>query len=141
MPPRLTRQAVRPPVQSISVIGKRLASRSFTNQRGGTDGHTAGRDILGDDRVGADDTAPPEGQPEGGWYPEQCLTREEVLNGYLAEGAYAGFEEDIKGTIAPGMLADFIVISDDIRTIPPAALLNLEVEQTYVGGRLVYDGR
>ncbi len=80
----------------------------------------------------------PEGQPEGGWYPEQCLTREEVLNGYLTEGAYAAFEEDIKGKIAPGMLADFIVISDDIRTIPSADLLGIEVEQTYVGGTLVY---
>jgi predicted amidohydrolase YtcJ len=80
----------------------------------------------------------PDGQPEGGWYPEQCLTREEVLNGYLTEGAYAAFEEDIKGKIAPGMLADFIVISDDIRTIPSEGLLRIEVEQTYVGGKLVY---
>jgi predicted amidohydrolase YtcJ len=80
----------------------------------------------------------PDGQPEGGWYPEQCLTREEVLKGYLTEGAYAAFEEDIKGKIAPGMLADFIVISDDIRIIPSKDLLNIEVVQTYVGGDLVY---
>jgi predicted amidohydrolase YtcJ len=80
----------------------------------------------------------PDGQPEGGWYPEQCLTRDEVLNGYLTEGAYSAFEENIKGKIAPGMLADFIVISDDIRTIPSKGLLEIKVEQTYVGGKLVY---
>jgi predicted amidohydrolase YtcJ len=82
-----------------------------------------------------------DGQPEEGWYPEQCLTREEVLNGYLTEGAYSAFEEQIKGEIAPGMLADFIIISDDIRTIPSKDLLEIEVEQTYTGGKLVYRHR
>lgn len=80
----------------------------------------------------------PEGKPEGGWYPEQCMTRAETLRGYTVESAYAGFEEHIKGRIAPGMLADFIVISDDILRIPPEALLSLTVAETYVGGRLVY---
>jgi predicted amidohydrolase YtcJ len=80
----------------------------------------------------------PEGKPEGGWYPEQCLTRKEVLHAYTVESAYAGFEEHIKGQIAPGMLADFIVISDNILTIPSKALLSLKVERTYIGGQLVY---
>lgn len=80
----------------------------------------------------------PEGEPEGGWYAEQCLTRKEVLHAYTVESAYAGFEENIKGQIAPGMLADFIVISDNILTIPSKSLLSLKVERTYVGGRLVY---
>jgi predicted amidohydrolase YtcJ len=80
----------------------------------------------------------PEGKPEGGWYPEQCLTRAEVLYAYTVESAYSGFEEHIKGQIAPGMLADFIVISDKILTIPSKALLSIKVEQTYIGGRLVY---
>ena len=80
----------------------------------------------------------PEGKPEGGWYPEQCLTRNEVLFAYTVESAYCGFEEHIKGKIVPGMLADFIVLSDDILTIPSRELLSLKVEQTYVGGKLVY---
>jgi predicted amidohydrolase YtcJ len=80
----------------------------------------------------------PEGKPEGGWYPEQCLTRKEVLYAYTVESAYSGFEEHIKGQIAPGMLADFIVISDNILTIPSRALLSLKVERTYIGGQLVY---
>jgi hypothetical protein len=80
----------------------------------------------------------PDGKPEGGWHPEQCLTRKEVLRAYTVESAYAGFEEKIKGQIAPGMLADFIVISDNILTVPSRALLSLKVEQAYVGGNLAY---
>jgi predicted amidohydrolase YtcJ len=80
----------------------------------------------------------PEGEPEGGWFPEQCLTREEVLRAYTVESAYAGYEEDIKGQIAPGMLADFIVLSDDILRIPSQELLSLQVLQTYVAGQLVH---
>lgn len=79
-----------------------------------------------------------EGHPTGGWYPDQRLTREESLRGYLFEGAYAAFEEDLKGAIAPGMLADFIVVSDDVRAVPAVRLLDLEVLQTWVGGKLVY---
>ncbi|KPK77437.1 MAG: hypothetical protein AMJ79_03360 [Phycisphaerae bacterium SM23_30] len=81
----------------------------------------------------------PEGEPAGGWYPEQCLTREEVLRGYTVEAAYSGFEEGIKGQIKPGMLADLIVLSDDILMISPREFLSLEVEQTYLGGKLVYE--
>jgi predicted amidohydrolase YtcJ len=78
----------------------------------------------------------PDGTPEGGWHPEQCLTRKEVLHAYTIEAAYAGFEEGFKGRIAPGMLADFIVLSDNILSIPSRALLSLKVEQTYIGGKL-----
>jgi predicted amidohydrolase YtcJ len=80
----------------------------------------------------------PGGNPAGGWYPEQCLTREEVLHAYTVESAYSGFEEHMKGQIKPGMLADFIVISHDIMTIPSKTLLSVKVEKTYVGGELVY---
>jgi len=80
----------------------------------------------------------PEGEPPGGWYPEQCLSRAEALSGYMLQSAYAGFEEHVKGRIAPGMLADFIVISDDILTISSKDLLSLKVERTYIGGELVY---
>lgn len=80
-----------------------------------------------------------DGFPAGGWYPEQCLTREESLRAYTIEAAYSGFEETIKGRIAPGMLADFIVISDDVRTVTAKQLLSIKVLQTYVGGRLVFD--
>jgi hypothetical protein len=81
----------------------------------------------------------PDGKPDGGWYPEQRLSRREVLKAYTVESAYSGFEEGIKGKILPGMLADFIVLSDDIFNIPSQKLLSLRVEKTYVGGNLVYD--
>lgn len=80
----------------------------------------------------------PNGIPEGGWYPEQCLSREDVLRAYTVEAAYSGFEENIKGKLLPGMLADFIVLSDDILTIPVQEFLSLQVERTFVGGELVY---
>lgn len=50
--------------------------------------------------------------------------------GYTTEAAYAGFEDHIKGRIAPGMLADLIVFSDDILTVPSKVLLSIKVEQT-----------
>ena len=80
----------------------------------------------------------PEGKPEGGWYPEQCLTRKQVLKAYTVEAAYSGFEENIKGKIKTGMLADFIILSDNILTVSSKKLLSMKVEKTYVGGNLVY---
>jgi predicted amidohydrolase YtcJ len=80
-----------------------------------------------------------DGVPEGGWYPEQCLQRDEVLKAYTIEAAYSGFEERIKGKIVPGMLADFIVLSNDILHIPVQDFLNIKVEQTYLGGELIYE--
>jgi predicted amidohydrolase YtcJ len=80
----------------------------------------------------------PEGKPEGGWYPDQCLSREEVLKAYTVEAAFSGFTEDINGRILPGMLADFIVLSDDILSIPVREFLSLQVEQTYLCGNLVF---
>lgn len=80
----------------------------------------------------------PEGQPPGGWFPAQCLTRKEVLRAYTLEAAYSGFEERIKGAIKPGMVADFIILSDDILSVPVKKFLDLKVEQTYLSGKLVY---
>lgn len=80
----------------------------------------------------------PDGKPEGGWYPEQRLKRSEVLRAYTVDSAYAGFQEQSVGQIAPGMLADFIVLSGDVTKIPSRQLLSLRVEQTFLGGNLVY---
>jgi len=81
----------------------------------------------------------PDGEPRGGWYPEQCLTRDEVLKAYTVEAAYSGFQDDLLGKIAPGFMADFIVLSDDILTISSQDLLSLRVERTYFGGALAYE--
>ncbi len=78
------------------------------------------------------------GWPEGGWHPDQCLSREEALRMFTLDAAYAAFEEDIKGSITPGKLADFAVLSKDIMTIPPPEILETEVLMTFLGGKIVY---
>jgi predicted amidohydrolase YtcJ len=81
----------------------------------------------------------PEGNPPGGWHPEQKLTLDEALRGYTVEAAYAGFEEQVKGSIQNGKLADLTVISNDITKISPKELLSVRVLKTFVGGKIVYD--
>lgn len=71
--------------------------------------------------------------------PEERLTMEEAIIGYTRNGAYLTFEEDIKGTLEPGMLADMIVLSDDLLTIDPERIMDVEVETTILGGRVVFE--
>jgi predicted amidohydrolase YtcJ len=75
------------------------------------------------------------GNPPGGWYPAQRLTLDEALRGYTVEAAYAEFEERDKGSIATGKLADFVVLSKDIRGLPPNELLTVRVQQVWIAGR------
>lgn len=76
-----------------------------------------------------------------GWVPEQKITVEEALVAYTRAGAYASFEEGVKGTIAPGMLADLTVIDRDLRAIPPPEIRDARIVRTIVGGRTVYVAR
>ena len=80
----------------------------------------------------------PKGWPEGGWYPGECMTREEVLRGFTCWAAYAAFQEDILGSVEPGKLADLVVLSKDILTIPPEEILTAVPEYTIVGGKIRY---
>ena len=80
-----------------------------------------------------------EGEPAGGWWPQERLTIEDAIRCYTAEGAYASFEEKEKGQIAPGMLADLVVHSRDLLTIPPPEILQAEVLMTVLGGQVVYE--
>ncbi len=68
--------------------------------------------------------------------PEQRMTRMEALASYTINGAYAAFEEDIKGSLEPGKLADITVLSRDILTIPEAEILDTDVLYTIVGGEV-----
>lgn len=79
-----------------------------------------------------------DGQPPGGWAPDQVLTREEALAAFTLWAATAAFEEGRKGSITPGKLADMTVLSADIMTIPPAEILTTEVEMTILGGVTVF---
>jgi predicted amidohydrolase YtcJ len=76
-----------------------------------------------------------DGEP---FFPEQRMTREEALRSYTLNGAFASFEEDIKGSITPGKLADITVLSKDIMTIPYGEILDTEVVYTIVGGKVMY---
>ena len=72
------------------------------------------------------------------FYPDQKMTREEALKAYTINGAYAAFEENIKGSLATGKLADITILSKDILTIPEDEILQTEVLYTIVGGKVVY---
>ena len=75
--------------------------------------------------------------PEG-WIPAEKLTVEQALTAYTATAAYASFEEDTKGTIAPGRLADLVVLDRDLTAIAPEEIANAEVLTTIVGGDVVF---
>ena len=79
-----------------------------------------------------------EGNPTGGFYPDQVLTREEALLGMTRWAAYSNFEENEKGSLTPGKAADFIILTKDIMEIPAAEILNTFVEKTFVNGREVF---
>jgi len=81
-----------------------------------------------------------EGKPESGWNPQECLTLEEAIGLYTTGASYATFEENIKGKIQEGYLADFIVLQEDIKAIPEIQLKDVTVLETYVGGLCRYRG-
>lgn len=72
------------------------------------------------------------------FYPEHVMTREEAIQTYTINNAYAAFEEEIKGTLAPGMYADMVVLSHNLLTVDEAAIPDTTVEMTFVGGDLKY---
>ena len=80
-----------------------------------------------------------DGWPEGGWHPEQRVTREEALRMFTLDAAYSVFEEDLKGSIEPGKLADLVVLSKDILTVPAPEILDTEVLTTILGGKVVFE--
>lgn len=75
---------------------------------------------------------------DGGWYASERMTLAEVLKGYTVWAATAAFEEEQKGSLTVGKLADFIVLSDAVDEKTPERILATTVEATYVGGRMVY---
>ena len=75
------------------------------------------------------------GNPPGGWYPESRISVEAALRHFTRDAAYASFDEDAKGTLAPGRLADFVVLSEDVTSGPPERLLGARVLLTVMDGR------
>jgi hypothetical protein len=81
------------------------------------------------------------GEPKGGWYPDQRLTIEEAIEAYTKGPAWASFEEEIKGTISPGKLADLAVFDTNLVEVgksAPAKLLDAKVLYTLTGGKIVF---
>jgi predicted amidohydrolase YtcJ len=76
--------------------------------------------------------------PEGGWFPEQKITMANAIKHYTLDSAFASFEENVKGSLKPGKLADLVVLSKDLFTIEPKEILATEVVYTILGGKIVY---
>ncbi len=79
------------------------------------------------------------GKPEGGWFPEERLSIEEAIKAYTLNTAYANYEEEIKGSIEVGKLADIVVLSDNLLTMNPEGIKDVDVLMTLVGGKTVYE--
>jgi predicted amidohydrolase YtcJ len=76
-----------------------------------------------------------------GWIPEEKISVEETVRAYTVGSAFAEFQENVKGTITPGKLADFIILSDDIFLINPVEIRNARVLTTIVDGKIVYESK
>ena len=81
----------------------------------------------------------PDGNPKGGMYPDQRMSREEALRSYTLDAAYGSFHEDKLGSIETGKLADITVLSKDIMTVPEDEILSTEVTFTIVDGKVRYE--
>jgi predicted amidohydrolase YtcJ len=80
-----------------------------------------------------------DGKNPGGWFPEQKLTIAEAVQAYTMGSAYAEFQENDKGSISVGKLADMVILSDDIFSIDPTKIRDVKVLRTIVGGKTVWD--
>ncbi|WP_374409136.1 amidohydrolase [Pelagerythrobacter sp.] len=79
-----------------------------------------------------------DGQPFGGWFPQEAVSREQALAAYTTGGAYAGFAEERFGRLAEGQWADFVIIDRDPLLATPEEIRETRVVETWVGGERVY---
>ena len=80
------------------------------------------------------------GQPENGWFPEQRIDLATAIKAYTQGSAFATFEEDLKGQIKEGMLADIVVVDTNLFETEPRQWLNARFDYTIMGGKIVYRG-
>jgi predicted amidohydrolase YtcJ len=80
-----------------------------------------------------------DGMPEEGWFPEQRISVEECLKAYTINNAYAAFEEDIRGSLEEGKLADITVFDRNLLEIPTSEILDTEVLYTIIDGKIVFE--
>jgi predicted amidohydrolase YtcJ len=79
-----------------------------------------------------------DGYPPGGWYPTERISVKEAVKAYTIDAAYASGEETIKGSIQVGKLADLVVLSENILTIPEDEIKAVKVDMTIFDGSIVY---
>ena len=79
------------------------------------------------------------GMPQGGWFPEQKISVHEALKAYTINNAYASFEDDIRGSIKVGKLADITVCDKNLMKIDPKDILTMEVDMTIIDGKIVFE--
>ena len=79
------------------------------------------------------------GQPEGGWYPEEKLSRLDAVKMYTNFGAYVSKDEDSIGSLEVGKRANFIVVSDDVFEVPEDTIKNIKVLNTYIDGECEFN--
>jgi predicted amidohydrolase YtcJ len=78
------------------------------------------------------------GTPQGGWFPEQKISIHEALKAYTVNNAYAAFEDDIRGSIKAGKLADITVLDRNLLKIDPEDILNMSVVMTIIDGKIIF---
>ena len=78
------------------------------------------------------------GNPPGGFLPDQILSRDRALQSFTLDGAYASFEENKKGSIAVGKFADFLILDRDIMTLAPKEIIGTKIKLTILNGEIVY---
>jgi hypothetical protein len=81
----------------------------------------------------------PAGGPPGGWHPEERVALAEAVLAYTEGSAFAESQEAEKGILRPGVLADFVVLSQDLFRAEPADILKTRIDLTFVGGKCVHD--
>jgi predicted amidohydrolase YtcJ len=79
-----------------------------------------------------------DGKNPNGWVPEQKITVEEALRAYTSGNAYAVFAEQSRGKLAPGYVADVVLLDQDLTAIPPPAIEQVRVRATVAGGKVVF---
>ncbi len=82
-----------------------------------------------------------EGHPPGGWFPAQRMTAAEALRGFTADAAWAGFDQDQAGRLAPGLHADFVILDADPLVVPASQIDDLKIRSTWVDGKPVYEAK
>jgi predicted amidohydrolase YtcJ len=88
--------------------------------------------------VAVNRTRPEDGEPQGGWIPGERLSLRQAIQAYTRDAAWASFDEHRKGSLEPDMLADIVVLSRDIFSLPSDRLIEADVAVTIFDGRVVY---